>query len=343
MTKTSEPKMVTISPLRTNVAPIVLPTEIEPISTSFWTSLNPTISDYLHGHNLPTDQLPLDFLDRPIMHNQPLDSDTAFVMAYYLISDNPLRQTLQLLLFDKTTQSWKRGEITRPDRSDEKIGPWGNFDFGDVMGVDESEHFYFVYLHGSPSGGWTLLLTHELEYYDFVFGSVRAVFDDGAIVYHEGMPHFVPTHFAQISLYDPDSNESRRIFPLEPHQSLWIDHVEKMRQVYEDLGGEWCKERGHHCLPELFNNFLAGKVVANDDTDSLAFIISFEPEWIVERSDLNTAVVYIYRNVHQENTMEWREVKQEDLQELFGEFELAELLDSVNLDLIFIEFEFFEN
>lgn len=150
--------------------------------------------------------------------------------------------------------------------------------------------------------------------------------------------HFAPTHYTLLDIYKPSTRELYRIFPHEPYQALWLTHEQKVAQIYDDLGSAWCVENNHHCNPELFNNYVAGDVVINNDTDSIAFIITFSGS-----SDSNleeTRTVYIYRNIHDNSLLEYREASEDELLSLVGTADLERLLEKETLDFIFSHVEF---
>jgi hypothetical protein len=157
---------------------------------------------------------------------------------------------------------------------------------------------------------------------------------------YESIIHFAPTHYALINIYNPDTKERRRIFPLEPHQPLWLARQRLVAQTYESLGEDWCRENNHHCAPELFNNGISSEVVVNDETDSLAFVITFSAEFILDQPD--ETAVYIYRGVHN-GDLEFREVSEAELTQLFGPYELADLLEADRLERIFTEVTFIDS
>ncbi|MCP4425818.1 MAG: hypothetical protein GY803_15100 [Chloroflexi bacterium] len=106
-----------------------------------------------------------------------------------------------------------------------------NFPLGSLIGILESDDFYFAHMHFNPSAGWTLVLTQDLELHDVLYGKVRQLFANGTAVYTESIIHFAPTHYTLINVYDPETKESRRIFPREPHQALWLEHMKIVEQA----------------------------------------------------------------------------------------------------------------
>jgi hypothetical protein len=253
-----------------------------------------------------------------------------------------------LLKFEKATNSWLTAEIYEPDPATVQAAypgiltwtPNEPFRLGDLMGVLESNRFYFVEMHTNPSAGWVLIITKELELHDSLNGNIHGVYSDGIVIYSESQIHFAPTHYALIDIYDPTTQESHRIFPQEPYQPLWQQHMETISRAYQELGEAWCRENNHHCDPERFNNSLVGEVAVSEETDSLAFTLAFTSEPSLALPE--TRVVYIFRGVHNPAQLTYREASEEELKQLFGDFTMAGLLEASTLDQIFAHFPYSE-
>jgi hypothetical protein len=300
----------------------------------------PTLSERLVEYQLPTDKLPDDVLNQRVF--EYLDTDRAFLISYFAKSTSTQSSySIHFQKYDKVTNIWSSTEIYEQKSSGNEGCLFNDCHFrpGAVMKILESEDFYFVDTHLNPSAGWTLVLTSELKLHDVLFGSIRQLFADGTAVYSESIIHFAPTHFTLLDIYNPATRGIHRIFPHEPHQALWLAREEKMAQIYDELGETWCQENNHHCNPALFNNYLASDIVVNDDTDSLAFVIVFSGELSLNAVE-ETRAVYIYRNVHDNSLLGYREASEEELLGLVGTTDLKTLLEKEMLDLIFTHVKF---
>jgi hypothetical protein len=264
-----------------------------------------------------------------------LDNERSFVLVYATLMDQT--KTWHLVKLDKETQMWSQMEI-----NDAVVRKTGKIDqlleLGSLMAVIESDRFYFINTHINPSSGWTLILTRDLALSDALGGWVVATYPDDTILYHPSQIHFAPTHFTEINVYDPDTRIDKHIFPQKPYQPLWLDHMEKVGRVYEQLAENgWCMQQNHHCNPEWFWNTL-GEVAVNDQTDSLAFVITFtvasEPE--LQAAGLeDTQAIYVYRGVRSD-TVAYREISLDDLKRRLGDdFRLEQLLEKEMLAEIF--------
>ncbi|MAT99830.1 MAG: hypothetical protein CL608_22035 [Anaerolineaceae bacterium] len=317
-------------------------TPTPPTTTPSFLPTRPTVGDFISEAGIFPTGLDVDVLEQRVIAFEPLNSERSFLLGYFV--DTPegseLPDELHFLRFDKATQSWWATTLQEPERPvGEACHPSVCYRLGVITDYLETPSFYFVYMHGNPSAGWTAVLTPELELNTVLYGRVRAVFTDGTAVYDESIIHFAPTHYALVNIYNPNTQESRRIFPPEPYQPLWLARQELVAQTYEALGEDWCRENNHHCDPELFNNGISSDVVVNDETDSLAFVITFSAEFILDLP--NETAVYIYRGVRN-GDLQFREASEAELTQLFGSYELADLLEADRLETIFTEVTFIE-
>ncbi|MCC6607680.1 MAG: hypothetical protein IT327_31020 [Anaerolineae bacterium] len=297
----------------------------------------PTLGDRLVEYRLPTNTLPDDVLNQKVF--EYLNTEHAFLVSYFGRSTSTQSPySIRFLKFDKVEGVWSSTEIIEPTPNEDCSFTICYFSPGAVTYLVESKGFYLVGTHLNPSAGFTFVLTSDLELHDVLFGYVRQQFADGTVVLRESIMHFAPTHYTLLDIYKPSTRELYRIFPHEPYQALWLTHEQKVAQIYDDLGSAWCVENNHHCNPELFNNYVAGDVVINNDTDSIAFIITFSGS-----SDSNleeTRTVYIYRNIHDNSLLEYREASEDELLSLVGTADLERLLEKETLDFIFSHVEF---
>lgn len=187
---------------------------------------------------------------------------------------------------------------------------------------------------------YVLVLSKDLEVRAGLSGWFLAEFADGTVVYHNSQIHFAPTNPAAVSIYQPARDSSFRVYPIQPYQPVRTAHIEKVRAAYGD--GNWCRERNHHCDPELFDNQLLGIVEINDQTRALAFVIGFDNTVLgtdAERGSGNapesTEVVYVYRNVDDPERIEYKEMLFEEFQARFGDIPLSESLEPEILRSIF--------
>ncbi len=330
------------SPTQPSLTPAIETTQTQPTPTPSLLPTRPTVRDFIIEAGISTSGLDDRILEQRIIAFEPLNSERSFLLGYFVDTpeNSELPNELHFLRFDKATQSWLTTVLQEPEYpAGEACHPSVCYSLGVVTGYLESPRFYFVYMHLNPSAGWTAVLTPELELNTVLYGRVRAAFADGTAVYDESIIHFAPTHYALVDIYNPNTQESQRIFPMEPHQALWQARQELVAQTYAALGEDWCRENNHHCDPELFNYYINSDVAVNNETDSLAFVVTFASELIVDLPD--EEVVYVYRGVRH-GDIEFQEISEAKLTQLLGSYELGDLLELDALERIFTEAAFIE-
>ena len=123
--------------------------------------------------------------------------------------------------------------------------------------------------HRNPSAADTLVYTRDGEYVETLPGWPLAVSDDDLLVWQHSQVHFAPVHAVEVSIYDPRTGGRRQIYPLDPFPPIRQVHMEKIRAARKAAPG-----------PDLdhgwFTNHVAGEVVVNNVTGSLAFEIAFD-------------------------------------------------------------------
>jgi hypothetical protein len=216
-------------------------------------------------------------LDKPVIDGDVLDTLETRVVATYVVEGNRESDRLYVFRRAKPQGNWKSAEVRWPESSDTSCRG------GSITDIAAANGFLYLTGHINPSAACTMVLTEKLALQDTLYGWPVARFQDGRIVYQHSEIHFAPTHYAELSIYDPVSRRSRQIYPPSPAPPLRRQYIEKVRAAYErccvdhppaDCGGAFAV-RNHHCNPELFENSI-GEVIVNDATDSLAFRARFE-------------------------------------------------------------------
>ena len=232
-----------------------------------------TLGDVLKGSGIPTSGRTASDLDRRITSYATFDAPDEFVIGYY--SDDGaglLGETLNVDLYRKAQAQW----VTRRFGRNAEDGDHRSLFGGSVIGIAKARDCFLLNTHVNPSASLTLVVDMDLNYRDTLFGWAVAIFPDGLVAYQHSEVHFAPTHYVEMSIYDPRSKKHWQIYPKKPYPPVRQQHVEKVRAAYRKRGEEWFKKNNHHMNPELFDNFLQGEVAANGATHSLAFVIAFD-------------------------------------------------------------------
>ena len=232
-----------------------------------------TLRDVLKGSGLPTTGRTAADLDRKITSYATFDAPEEFVIGYYPDDGSGLLgETLYVDLYRKLQSQW----VTRRFGRNAEGGDNQSLFSGSVIGIAKSGDYILLNTHLNPSASLTLVVDKDLNYRDTIFGWAVAIFPDGLVAYQHSEVHFAPTHYVEMSVYDPRSKKRWQIYPRKPYQPVRQQHVEKVRAAYQKRGEEWFKKNNHHMNPELFDTFLQGEVAADGATHSLAFVIAFD-------------------------------------------------------------------
>jgi hypothetical protein len=215
---------------------------------------------------------------------------------------------------------------------------------GSITQIDRSAEFIFFSGHINPSAGCTMVVTRSLKFHDTFYGWVVGQFKDGRTIYEHSEVHWAPTHYVELSVYDPIHKAKRAIYPRKPYQNVHTAYIAQVKAVYDAccpkimpdktvvMPGGNCSPRfvNHHCNPELFDNYLQGSVVINDGSDALAFATVFNDE-----TKEHPEVIYVFRNVSSAQNGEYREFLARDLTTRYGDRFLSDYLQPKFLSELF--------
>ncbi len=302
------------------------------------TSATLTAYALLDNLSLPTETLPEKLLNHQIggdgtsgyafTHYRMLDNGCTFWIINEYYDDN---MRLWLLKLEKSTGQWNFQEIEGAS----------NF-----MGMSRGINHYFIQRHINPSAGDFIVLSNNLEEFQIVPGYLHNSFKDDLIVFTPNSIHFAPTHPTEIALYDPSTKKTTTLLPTTPDPTLWLAFEDELEKVYSKLREDgWCQRNNHYCDPKYFTRYFYN-VTVNNKTDSLAFIAEFVGDGFYagpyELSDgtvltiENQNVVYIFRNVHELDKLEYKELKWDDVGRYVDKDEvLSNLLEGEVLEIIF--------
>ena len=146
------------------------------------------------------------------------------------------------------------------------------------------------------------------------------------------------THPAELAVYNARTGQEMPLFPRKPFQAIRSAYGAKLAEFYR-THEDWCMRNNHPCDPESMDSSVVGEVATSAQEHALAFVISYDA--IQEfPGDLKTPpgpgkVVYIYRHVDNEATLEYRELLLSDIEARFGNLPLRSLLEPEKLQQIF--------
>ncbi len=260
-----------------------------------------------------------------------------FIIAYYLDNNTGmLGDNLYIELFDKSKKEGKKTVLNL-----KKLIKKYSFLFGSIVHIEYNKSYIFLQAHYNPSAGGTLIITKDLTYKNKIYGNARGYINENLIVYDKNQTHFAPTHYSEISILNFNNNEDYQIYPMKPYQSIRLNHIKTVKEAYDKLGKDWFRINRHHMNPELFNNGLSGKVIVNDETGSLAFLINYynydcrQKIKIYENEGEYIKVLYIYKNVHSKQNIKYKEYFYNEIMKEYKINDISKLLEPDLLAEIF--------
>ena len=297
-----------------------------------------TLADVLQQHEIPFPPASIPHLTSRITSYDVLNDDREFLIAYYIVDtadENALRPPLFVTRFDKNSQHWQHMAITGQKSEFFPRKPELQADcFGSVLRVEHHNRWYYLNLHWNPSAGCLLILNEDLSLSHILPGWSSAFLSSGLLVYSGNMVHFADVHPAPLWLYDPATHKSQQLYP-QKNDSLRGAFSARLSKVIDETR---CRENNWACNPERFTSNVDYPLVINDDTQSLAFKVRFQPEGFLPREEVEDSgqwddddYVYIYRL----NPLRWRAFSIYDLKPKFGTDSLSELLTRAKLKRVF--------
>lgn len=297
---------------------------------------NPTFADVLKEHAIPFPPATIPHLNSKITSFDILDDEREFVIAYYLDNSKiELRAPLLVTRLNKVTGDWDHAALAESELAVTDIKDGANSPcLGSVMKVQRNAQWYLLTLHWNPSAGCFIVLKSDLRVEDARTGGVSATFRSGLVVADGNMVHFADVHPQTLYLYDPDTHKAQPLYPQEhdPFRDNFSARLEKA--VDQNL----CGKNNWGCMTDRFTTNLSYPIEINDDTGSVAFRASFEPEGFLEREAAEASGKWYdddYAYVFQLAPFRWREFSVYDLKPKFGTDSLKDLISPEMIEKIF--------
>ena len=271
---------------------------------------------------------------RPITSYAVLDDRSVYVLAYYWdLPSGTLEDPLRILSHDRGSGEWKAGQLALAgDRiAHSECG-------GSVLSVHALPDAFLLETHINPSAGCLLVVSRNLQFRAALYGWYLAAFGDGLTVFQRSEVHFASVHPAELAVYNARTGQEMPLFPRKPFQAIRSAYGAKLAEFYR-THEDWCMRNNHPCDPESMDSSVVGEVATSAQEHALAFVISYDA--IQEfPGDLKTPpgpgkVVYLYRHVDNQATLEYRELLLSDIEARFGNLPLRSLLEPEKLQQIF--------
>jgi len=217
----------------------------------------------------PLPALPPDLLNIRVGNGADASTDRDYVYAGWSLSAGRF-DTLHVLAVDRQTGAWKhRGFKEDPNGHTALAGG------GSVVDVRTSPHFITLEMHHNPSASTTWVLRRDLARAGAFYGWIKEFLPNELMVYEHSQIHVAPTHYVEISIFDPVAARSRRIYPIEGGTAVRRAFVAGVKARWDSLGEDWFRTHNHHGDPERFDSS-AGRFATDWAARGLAFEVSYE-------------------------------------------------------------------
>lgn len=178
----------------------------------------PTLSQELGKHGVPHAQI--DDAEKEITSYAVANDARWFGIAYYWFqADGMLPRQLRVRTFDKRAHRWRFAELDA-----EALRA------GSALRIARARRWIYIDTHLSPSAGSLVVLTENLRIKKRLYGWTELIMPDGRVVYHNSMVHFAPMHPGSLSLYDPVTNHTTRVYPSTQDEILGLRSID--RSIY---------------------------------------------------------------------------------------------------------------
>ena len=139
-----------------------------------------------------------------------------FAIAYYWFDGTELLPPeLRLRVLDRRRGVWQHRML----HDDVHRG-------GSALHIHRAGGFIYIDLHRTPSAGSLIVLTERLELKRQLNGWASLLLPDGRMLYENNMIHFAPAHAGSVSLFEPTTNRTIRVYPARRENGVglpWID------------------------------------------------------------------------------------------------------------------------
>jgi hypothetical protein len=138
----------------------------------------------------------------------------------------------------------------------------------------KGQYFHLAY-HINPSAEGLLIFSNDKRLIRELYGWELVNLPNDGIVYHKSQVHFAPTHWLEMSVFDPITRRDRQIYPPKPYQPVRKAFIERVANAYKVRGEDWFRIHNHHMDPELFDSALVSEVVVDAGSKSISFVVRF--------------------------------------------------------------------
>jgi hypothetical protein len=228
-----------------------------------------SIRDLVHRAGVaPSPALPLSLLNTQVSNGADCSTDREYIYAGWTTTSGHF-DTLHVLAIDRKTGAWRHHSY--------KDDPSGALSLagGSVLEVRASPHFITLEMHHNPSASATWVLRRDLSRAGAFYGWIKELLPNELMVYEQSEIHFAPTHYVEISIYDPFAARTRQIYPVTGGTAVRRAFVARVKARWDALGQDWFMEHNHHGDPERFDSS-SGRFAVDWSAQSMAFEVSYD-------------------------------------------------------------------
>jgi hypothetical protein len=224
----------------------------------------PLLRDVVTEKKIDASKLPADLFNRPVSSFLIDDRDGELVLAFIEAGDGRTPPKAHILRRDTSSNQWKSADIS------EAIGSAGS-----LTKLVRTPRYVYLDAHITPSAGSLVALSRDLKVLGAMGGWMLTVLPGEGLLYHENQVHFASTHRLELSVFNPETQKSRRIYPPTPHQPARVAFIQRVADAYKKRGQDWFREHNHHMNPEWFDSFIRGDVTVDAAANVLRFSVQF--------------------------------------------------------------------
>jgi hypothetical protein len=215
---------------------------------------------------VPRPALPRELQTLDVVPGAASTDDRGDIYAWWTLQHNRY-DALHVFAIERATGRWNHREV-KADTLEQQ---------GSVMAISTSARFIAVEMHLNPSAASTLVYTRALAHVGTLYGWIKTRLPNEFMVYENSEVHFAPTHYVELSVYDPAAARTRQIYP-PPHVSrVRQEFTVVVQQRWAALGEKWLRDHNHHGNATRFENGTQGEIVV-DWPQGLAFRVVYRDE-----------------------------------------------------------------
>jgi hypothetical protein len=216
----------------------------------------------------PRPALPQDLLNARVGNGAERSTDREYIFAGWTIAARRL-DTLHVLAIDRETGAWRHRRYKDDPDGDLSLAS------GSVLEVHASLHFITLEMHHNPSASATWVLRRDLSRAGAFYGWIKELLPNELMVYEQSELHFAPTHYVEISIYDPFAAQTRQIYPIAGGTAVRRTFVAGVKARWDALGQDWFMAHNHHGDPERFDSS-SGRFAVDRSAQSMAFEVQYD-------------------------------------------------------------------